>query len=30
MMDRLELMTCDSEQVVNGAVDRENSLHLWR
>jgi hypothetical protein len=28
MMDRFETMTCDSEQVVNQAVDREKSLPL--
>ena len=27
-MDPLEMMTCDSEQVVNSAVDREESLNL--
>ncbi len=30
MMDRFEMMTCDSEQVVNRAVDREKSLQLFR
>ncbi len=27
-MDSLEMMTCDSEQGVNSAVDREKSLNL--
>ena len=27
-MDRFDTMTCDSEQVVNQAVDREKSLPL--
>ena len=30
MMDRFEMMTSNSEQVVNGAVDAEKSLELWR
>ena len=30
MMDRFEVMTANSEQVVNGAVDAEKSLELWR
>ncbi len=29
-MDRIEMMTCNSEQVVNRPVDREKSLHLCR
>ncbi len=29
-MDRFEMMTCDPEQVVNRAVDREESLKLCR
>ena len=30
MMDRFEMMTSNSEQVVNGAVDAEKSLELGR
>jgi hypothetical protein len=30
MMDRFEMMTSNSEQVVNRAVDREKSLELGR
>ena len=30
MVDRFEMMTCDSEQVVNRAVDRGKSLGLSR
>ena len=30
MVDRFEMMTCNSEQVVNRAVDREKSLNLYR
>ena len=30
MMDRFEMMTCVPEQVVNRAVDREESLKLCR
>ncbi len=30
MVDRFEMMTCNSEQVVNRAVDREKSLNLCR
>ena len=30
MMDRFEMMKCNSEQVLNRAVDRENSLNLCR
>ena len=30
MMDRFEMMTSNSEQVVNGAVDAEKSLDLGR
>ena len=29
-MDGIEMMTCDSEQIVNQAVDREESLNLCR
>ena len=29
-MDRIEMMTSHSEQVVNGAVDTEKSLDLCR
>ena len=29
-MERFEMMTCNSEQVVNLAVDREKSLNLCR
>ena len=29
-MDRFEMMTCNSEQVVNRTVDREKSLNLCR
>ena len=29
-MDRFEMMTSDSEQIVNGAVDTEKSLGLSR
>jgi hypothetical protein len=29
-MDRFKTMTCDSEQVVNQAVEREKSLDLCR
>ena len=29
-MDRFEMMTPNSEQVMNGAVDAEKSLELWR
>ena len=28
-MDRFELMTSNSEQIVNRAVDVEKSLELW-
>ena len=30
VMDRFEMMTSNSEQVVNGAVDAEKSLDLCR
>ncbi len=30
MVDRLEMMTGNSEQVVNRAVDREKSLNVCR
>ncbi len=30
MMDRLEMMTSDPEQIVNGAVDAEKALELCR
>ena len=30
MMDRFELMTSNSEEIVNRAVDVEKSLELWR
>ena len=30
MVDRFEMMTCNSEQVVNRAVDREKLLNLFR
>jgi hypothetical protein len=30
MVDRFETMTCNAEQVVNLAVDREESLNLCR
>ena len=30
MVDRSEMMTCNSEQVVNRALDREKSLNLCR
>ena len=29
MVDRFEMMTSNSEQVVNGAVDAEKALELW-
>ena len=28
-MDRFEMMTSDSEKIVNGAVDAEKALDLW-
>ncbi len=28
-MDCFEMMTSNSEQIVNGAVDAEKSLELW-
>ena len=30
MMDRFEMMTSNSEQIVNGTVDAEKSLELCR
>ncbi len=30
MMDRFEMMTSDSQQIVNGAVDTEKALDLCR
>ena len=30
MVDRFEMMACNSEQVVNRTVDREESLNLSR
>ena len=30
MMDRFERMMSNSEQIVNGTVDAEKSLELWR
>ena len=30
MMDHLEMMTSNPEQIVNGAVDAEKALELWR
>ena len=30
MMDRFEMVTSNSEQIVNGAVDTEKSLELSR
>ncbi len=29
MMDRFEMMTSNSEQIVNRAVDTEKELELW-
>ncbi len=30
MMDCFEMVTCNSEQIVNRTVDREKLLNLWR
>jgi len=30
MMDRFEMMSCNSEQVLNRPVDREKSFHMGR
>ncbi len=29
-MDRFEIMTSNSELIVNGAADAEKALELWR